>query len=124
MSLQNSIRSAEEVSTDRLMIMPRPGPPVSSGVQHLTVVLPGDRHLLEAQPALVEQLAVGVDRVDDHELRSVEADVPLEQRQHAAADGAEADHHDRAGELRRAGRGLSVMRVSAFMSVAPMTRGE
>ena len=62
MSLQNSIRSAEEVSTDRLTMMPRPGPPVSSGREHLAVVLPGDRNLLEAQAALVEQDPVGIDR--------------------------------------------------------------
>ena len=70
------------------------------GGQHLAVVVPGDRDLLEAQLALVEQCAVGIDRVDDHEFRAVESDVTLQQRQDTAADGAEADHHDRAGELR------------------------
>src|SRR5262245_53873768 len=64
------------------------------------VVLARDRDLLEAELALVEQDPVGIDRIDHHELRAVESDVALQQRQDAAANGAEADHHDRAGELR------------------------
>ena len=80
--------------------MPRPGPPVSSGREHVAVVLAGDRQLLEAQLARVEQGAVAVVRRDHDEFRAVEADVALEQRQQAAADRAEADHHDRTGEGR------------------------
>ena len=68
--------------------------------QDLPVVLTGDRELLVAELALVEQLAVGIDGIDDHEFRAIEPDVTLQKRQGAAADGAEADHHDRAGELR------------------------
>src|SRR6185503_8498817 len=56
--------------------------------------------LLEAQLALVEQGAIGVVRRDHDELRAVEADVALEQRQHAAADRSEADHDDRTSEGR------------------------
>ncbi len=74
------------------------GPRREQRGQHLPVVVAGEGDLLEAQAALVEQRAVGVDRVDDHELRAVEAEVALEQRQHAAADRAEADQDDRAGE--------------------------
>ena len=67
--------------------------------EHLAVVIPRDRELLEAQVARIKQLTVGVDGIDDHELGTIEADVALEQRQHAAANGAEADHDDRPGEL-------------------------
>ncbi len=75
------------------------GPAGEQRGEDLPVILPGDRNLLEAQAALVEQDPIGVDRVDDDELGAIEADVPLKQRQHAAADGAEADHDDRAGEF-------------------------
>ena len=104
--------------------MPRPGPPVSSGVSTSPVVVPGDRELLEAQVALVEQAAVGVDRIDDHELRAVEADVALQQRQHAAADRAEADHDDRAGEVAHAGRGSRSCESVRSCRSLPGTGGE
>ena len=74
----------------------RPG--VEQRGQHLAVVRLGQADLHELELALVQQPAVGVDRVDHHELRAVERDVPLQQRQGAAADRAEADHHDRAVE--------------------------
>ncbi len=54
--------------------------------------------MLEADAALVEQRPVVVVGRDDGELRLVEADVALEQRQRAPADRAEADHHDGAVE--------------------------
>jgi len=48
--------------------------------------------------ALVQELAVGIHRVEGDELRPVERDVALQQGQEAAADRAEADHDDRAVE--------------------------
>ena len=54
----------------------------------------GQAEVQELELALVQQRAVGVDRIDHHELGAVELDVPFEQRQGAPADGAEADHHD------------------------------
>ena len=54
--------------------------------------------------ALVEQRPVTVIGRDDGEFGAVERDVPLEQRQGALADRAEAEHHDgavEAGEQRR-----------------------
>ena len=66
--------------------------------QHLAKVRFGQSDLDELELALVQQPAVGVDRVDHHELGAVELDVPLEQRQSAAADRAKADHNDRAIE--------------------------
>ena len=74
----------------------RPG--VEQRGQHLAVVGLGQADLDELELALVEQPAVGVDRVDADELRAVERDVPLQQRQEAAADRAEADHHNGAVE--------------------------
>ena len=64
------------------------------------VVVPGNGKLLEAQVAFVEQRPISVDRINDDEFRGVEADVPLQQRQRASADRAEADHHYRAVEPR------------------------
>jgi hypothetical protein len=52
----------------------------------------------EADAALVEQLAVVIDRIDDDETALVELEVTLDERQRAAADGAETDHHDRASD--------------------------
>ena len=67
--------------------------------QQLLVVLLGHRVLDEGDAALVEQLPVGVARVDDRHARLVELEMALDQRQRSAADRAEADHHDRAGDL-------------------------
>ena len=48
----------------------------------------------ESNIALVEQAAIGVDRVDHGEALGIVAEVPLDQRQRAPPDGAEPDHHD------------------------------
>ena len=69
--------SREEVSTERL-------------------TREGDR--LEADAALVEEMTILVGGVDDREAAAVELEMPLDERQGAAADGAEADHDDRAGD--------------------------
>ncbi len=58
------------------------------------IILLGHRVMDEADAALVEQLAVLVLRVDDHEAALVVAEMAFDQRQRAFADRAEADHHD------------------------------
>ena len=50
----------------------------------------------EPYAALVEQRAVGIVGADDDEMALVEVEMALDQRQRAAPDRAEADHHDRA----------------------------
>ena len=50
----------------------------------------------EADAALVEELAIGIVRIDDDEALLVEFEVTLDQRQGSLADRSEADHHDRA----------------------------
>ncbi len=62
--------------------------------ENLPVVLLRDRDLHMAQLALVQQRTVGVDRIDYRELRGVERDVALQQRQDAATDRAKTDQHD------------------------------
>ncbi len=62
--------------------------------QQLAVVVPRHRLVDEADAALVEQPAVLVLGVDDHEAGLVVLEMPLDQRQRAFADRAEADHHD------------------------------
>ena len=52
----------------------------------------------EADAAIIEELAIGIVRIDDDEALLVEFEVTLDQRQGALADRAEADHHDRAGD--------------------------
>ncbi|MNL85745.1 hypothetical protein D3C87_2141720 [compost metagenome] len=44
-------------------------------------------------------MAIGIVWCDDDEAALVELEVPFEQRQRTAADRAETDHHDRAGDL-------------------------
>jgi hypothetical protein len=85
----------------------RPG--VEQRGQHLAVVGLGQSDFDELQLALVEQPAVGVDRIDADELRTVERDVALQERQEAPADRAKADHHNGAvetGENTPVGHGL------------------
>ena len=62
--------------------------------QDLTVVVLRDAEVHEPQLPLVEQVVVGIIGRDHHELRTVERDVALDQRQGSLADRAEADHHD------------------------------
>ena len=50
----------------------------------------------ELDAALVEQATIGVVGGDDDEMPPVEIEMALDQRQRAAPDRAEADHHDRA----------------------------
>jgi hypothetical protein len=66
--------------------------------QHLAVIVVGERRLDEADAAPVEEVAVLVGRIDDDEALPVDVEVPLDEGQRAAADGAEADHDDRAGD--------------------------
>jgi hypothetical protein len=49
----------------------------------------------ELDLALIQQAAIAVLRRDDGELRAVEGNVALDQRQGTLADRTEADHHDR-----------------------------
>ena len=77
------------------------------------------RHLVLDEPnlALVEQAAIGVDRVDHGEAFGIVAKMPLDQRQRAPPDGAEPDHHDRArdGPVHRPIRHVA----SALLKVSP-----
>jgi len=59
----------------------------------------------EAIAALLDEGAVLRARIDDDDARAIEAEMTLDQRQRAASDGAEADHHDRAGDLPVNGKG-------------------
>jgi len=58
------------------------------------VIILGDGLMDEADTALVQDLAVLVLGVDDHEPALVIGEMALDQRQGAFADRAEADHHD------------------------------
>ena len=53
----------------------------------------------EAHAVPVEHAGFVLARIDDDHPALVEIEVALDQRQRAASDGAEADHHDRAGDL-------------------------
>ena len=90
--------SSEDVSTDRLTQKPWPPPSVSSGPEQLAVVVAGDGLVDEADAAVVQQLAVLVLGIDDHETGFVIIEMTLDQRQRAFADRAEADHDNRAGD--------------------------
>ncbi len=73
-------------------------PPAARGQergQEVAIVLPRHRLLDEADAPLVEQPPVAVVGIDHHEAGAVEIEVALDQRQHAFADRAEADHDDR-----------------------------
>jgi hypothetical protein len=73
-------------------------PAAAGGEQRLEqvpIAIAGDRLMDEADAVLLEDAAIAVVRVDDHEPRPVEPEVPLDERQGPAADRAEADHHDR-----------------------------
>ncbi len=62
--------------------------------QELAIILLRHGLLDEADAPLVQQLAVLVLGVDHHEAGLVVLEMPLDQRQRALADRAEADHHD------------------------------
>ncbi len=66
--------------------------------QHLAIIVPGQRHLLEAQAVPLGERLVRVGRLDDREPGLVVVEVPFDQRQGTTADRAEADHHDGAGD--------------------------
>ena len=68
-------------------------------LQEFDVVVPGDVFPDEADRALVEQATVLVLRVDHDHARTVEREVPLDERQHAPADGSEADHDERSVDV-------------------------
>ena len=74
----------------------RPGR--EQGREQVAIVRLGQRHMDESDLPLVQERAVLVVGRDHHELGAIEGDVPLDQRQRALADRAEADHHDRAVE--------------------------
>ena len=65
----------------------------------------------ERHAAHVEHAAVLVAGIDDREAVLVELEMALDQGQHAFADRAEADHHDRAGDA--AVNGRVVVRVGS-----------
>ena len=67
--------------------------------QQLLVILLGHRFLDEGDAAVVEQLAVGVARIDDGHPRLVELEMALDERQRSPADRAEADHHHGAADF-------------------------
>ena len=48
----------------------------------------------EADSAVVEELAVGIVGIDDHEALGIEFEVALDQGQRSLADRSEADHDD------------------------------
>ena len=103
MPLANSISSTDEVSTDRLIDHAGARPCAQERREHIPIILLGQRGVDEPDLPLVEEMTVAVIRRDDDELGAVEDDVPLDQRQGAFADRAEADHHDRPVEIGHAG---------------------
>ena len=62
--------------------------------EHFAIIVARDRQMHEFDAALVEQFAIGIVGIDDDEMPLVEVEMPLDQRQRAAADRTEADHHD------------------------------
>ena len=91
--------SSEDVSTERLTQKPLAAALGEERREELAVVLAGHRLVDEADAVLVEEGAVAVARVDDHEARLVVGEVALDERQRPPADRAEADHHDRSVDL-------------------------
>ena len=67
--------------------------------QQLAIIVLGDRLLDEADAMLFGELAVLM-RIDDHEARLVVGEMPLDQRQCAFSDRAEADHDNGARNFR------------------------
>ena len=61
--------------------------------KQVAIVLAGHGLLDEADVPLVAEPAVAVARIDHHEARRIEFEMALDERQHAPADRAEADHH-------------------------------
>src|SRR5208283_5150195 len=72
---------------------------LQEGSQHVAIILAREALLQEADPAHVEKMAMRVGGIDDREAALVEVEVPLDQRQDAAPDRAEADEDDGAGNL-------------------------
>ena len=66
--------------------------------QQFAVIVLRHRRLDIANAPLVEQRAIGIIGIDDDETAAVEGEVTLDERQGPLADGAEADHHDGAGD--------------------------
>ena len=64
--------------------------------QHVAIIVARQAFMHEADAALVQELPVGIVRVDDDEALLVEFEVALDQRQCSFADRSEADHRDRA----------------------------
>ncbi len=64
--------------------------------QQFAIVLARDGGLDEAHPMLLRERAIGIVGIDDDHALLVEREVAFDQRQGSLADGAEADHHDRA----------------------------
>ena len=52
----------------------------------------------EADATVVQELPIGIVRIDDDEALLVEFEMALDQRQGSLADRSEADHHDRASD--------------------------
>ena len=67
-------------------------------LERVAIIVAREAEMDEADAALVEELAVGVVRVDDDEPLLIEFEVALDQGQRPFADRSEADHHDRAGD--------------------------
>ena len=67
-------------------------------LQRVAIIFAREAEMDEADAAFVEELAIGVARVDDDEALLIEFEVALDQRQRPFADRSEADHHDRAGD--------------------------
>ena len=66
--------------------------------QHLAIIVAREALMHEADVAVVQELPVGIVRIDDDEAILVEFEVTLDQRQCSFADRPEADHHDRASD--------------------------
>src|SRR5208283_3812168 len=72
---------------------------LQEGSQHVAIILAREALLQEADPAHVQKMAMRIGGIDDREAALVEVEVPLDQRQDAAPDGAQADEDDGAGNL-------------------------
>ena len=64
--------------------------------EHVAIIVARQAKMHETDAALVQELPIGVVRIDDDEAGLVEIEVTLDQRQGPLADRSEADHHDRA----------------------------